>query len=227
MIIIIGENTVESSKRLVEICDEYKAKGVAVNNFDQSELSLSKLRQELSPADLFGNTSFIVIKGLLSGAKSKNKDRLIDFLKKQTPQNVLLYETKNIHPSTARQFKGAVIENFKVELNIFKFVEKIIPNNSKSTLVAYNDLISKGAEPEYIFAMILRQIRLLVQIKTSPNLVTLPPFSQNILRSQAQKFTTENLLDLHQKLYQIEVGIKSGKNPLDLNSLLAHFLEHI
>jgi DNA polymerase III delta subunit len=227
MIILHGENTVESSKRLVSISEDFKNKGVQVNNFEQNELTVGKLRQELSPADLFGNTSFLIIKGLLSGAKSKSKDKIIDYLKSENPQNVLLFEPKSVHPSTVKQFKGATVESFKVDINIFKFVEKVIPNDTKSLLFAYEDLIGKGAEPEYIFAMLVRQIRILIQLKTSPHLVKLNPYSAAPLKSQAQKFTTDQLLDLHEKLYQIERGIKTGKNPLLLSTLLPHFLEHI
>lgn len=227
MIILHGENTVDSSKRLVELTDSFKAKGEQVNNFDINELTIGKLRQELSPTDLFGNSSYLVIKGLLSGVKSKNKDKIINYLKTESPANVLLYEPKSIHPSTVKQFKGAVIESFKIDINIFKFVEKIFPHNSKNILNSYNDILIKGAEPEYIFAMIVRQIRLLIQIKTSPNFIKLPPFSVSNLKGQAQKFELDYLLKLHQDLYSIEVGIKAGKNPLDINSLLSHFLEHI
>ncbi len=227
MIILHGDNIVESSKKLNLLIEEYKSQGHQINSFDQSELTLGRLRQELSPADLFGTTSFLIIRGLLSGAKSKSKDKIIEYLKEAKPANLLLYETKAVHASTVNQFKGATIENFKVEINIFKFLEKISPDNTTTLLSGYNDLIQKGAEPEFIFAMTVRQFRLLIQCKSSPNLLKLAPFSLRALQYQSQKFSLDNLLDSFQKLYEIERGIKTGKNPLDLNNLFLHFLEQI
>ncbi len=130
MIILHGDNVVESAKKLNSLCDEYKSLGHQVNIFDQSDLTLGRLRQELSPTDLFGTTSFLVIRSLLSGAKSKNKDKIIDYLKEVKPNNLVLYESKSVHASTVNQFKGATIENFKIEINIFKFLEKLIPGNT-------------------------------------------------------------------------------------------------
>ena len=227
MLILYGENTIDSSQRLVAICDEIKAEGTQVIFFDQSELTLGRLRQELSPVDLFGNSSFLVIRNLLSGTKSKNKDKLIDYLKKTNSASVLLFESKKVHPSTIKQFKGATTENFKVEINIFKFLEKITPGNTSSLLTNYQELLQKGAEPEYIFAMLVRQVRLLIQAKSTPHLLKLPAFSQRLLQSQAQKFTLDTLLNFHQDLYAIERGIKTGKSPLDMNNLLLHFLEQV
>lgn len=227
MFVLHGDNVSLSAKKLNQITDEFLANGLSVNSFDQSELTIARLRQELSPTDLFGNSSGLVIRGLLTGAKSKSKDKIIEFLKQNNPPNVILYEPKAIHAATANQFKGATIENFKIDINIFKFMETVLPGNNQNTLKSYKDLIGKGAEPEFIFAMLVRQVRQLILTKNNPGLLKGSPYALRSLQPQAARFSLEVLLKMHSDLYRIEKGIKSGQNPLDLNNLLLHFFAQL
>ncbi len=223
MIIIHGDNILDSSKRLAEISDKYKLEGQQVVTLDASSIKIETLRQELSPADLFGNTSVVVLKGLLSGSKKKETEKIISFLKETDNKNLVLYETKSVHASTLRQFKTATVESFKVSIDIFRFLEKLNPRLKADLLENYKKITQDGAEPEFIFAMVLRQLRLLIQIKSGSASLKLPAFAITKLRSQASNFTDNHLLDLHSKLYDIEVSIKTGKTQLDLKTLLHHF----
>lgn len=223
MYILHGENNLSSSKRLVELCDQQKDLGNKIINLEANNLKVEILRQELEPADLFGNSNFVCLTGLLSGSKKKSQEKIIQFLKAKDPQNILLYETKAIHPSTLRQFKNALIENFKVEVDIFKFLDKLNPNQKEGLVLSFNDLISKKIEPEFIFAMLVRQIRQLVIAKSSPGQLKAPPFAINKLKQQANAFTLDKLIEKHEQLYHIDLSIKTGKTQLDLKTLLNNF----
>ncbi|OGD81569.1 hypothetical protein A2572_04255 [Candidatus Collierbacteria bacterium RIFOXYD1_FULL_40_9] len=223
MYILHGENNLASSKRLVEISDQQRNLGNKVINLDANNLKIETLRQELEPADLFGNTNFVCLSGLLSGSKKKSQEKIIQFLKTENYQSLLLYETKAIHPSTLKQFKGAVIESFKIEVDIFRFLDKLNPNQKENLLLSFNDLLSKKIEPEFIFAMLVRQIRQLIIAKTNPSQLKAPPFAINKLRQQAGNFSLDNLLDQHASLYQIDLAIKTGRTQLDLKTLLTNF----
>ena len=227
MIIISGEDVLKSSQKLSLVCQEYQKKGVTVNTFDQSEITLGKLRQELSPTDLFGGTSALVIKGLLSGTKSKNKEKIIEFLKKENPQNLILYESKSVHPSTVKQFKGAINESFKVDINIFKFLDLVSPGNQIQIHLHYNDLRQKGVDVEYIFAMLVRQFRLLIQCRFSQKPPNINPYALRSLLPQSQKYNPKQLIDLYLQLCKIDILVKTGQSSLDTGTLLEHFLDQI
>ncbi len=223
MYILHGENNLASSKRLVELCDQQKNLGNKVINLDANNLKLENLRQELEPADLFGNSNFVCLNGLLSGTKKKSQEKIIQFLKTENYQNLLLYETKGIHAATIKQFKGAVVENFKVEVDIFRFLDKLNPTQKENLLTCFNDLLTKKTEPEFIFAMLTRQVRQLIIAKTNPKQLKAPPFAINKLKQQAGSFTLEQLLNMHADLYHIDLVIKTGKTQLDLKTLLTNF----
>lgn len=224
MYIICGDNIPESSKRVEEIIQTKISAGQKIVRLDANNLKVENLRQELSPADLFGNSNFICLSGLLSANKKKSQTQIIDFLKKSDQSNLLLYETKAVHPATIKQFKNAQIENFKVSIDIFKFLEKLYPNQASQLLHQYQELVSKGAEPEYLFAMILRQVRLLISIRSSSSSLKLPQFALSKLRQQSQAYTLEKLLEKHKELYSIEANIKTGKTSADMTTLLENFL---
>lgn len=223
MYILHGENNPESSKKLVEIIENQKSIGNTVISLESNSLKLETLRQELEPADLFGNSNFVILSGLLAGGKKKSQEKIIQYLKTENHQNLLLYETKSIHPSTLRQFKNATIENFKVEVDIFRFLEKIHPNQKNALLASYNDLLAKKSEPEFIFAMLTRQVRQLIIAKTNPKQLKAPPFAINKLKQQAGSFTLDQILNMHADLYHIDLAIKTGKTQLDLKTLLTNF----
>ncbi len=223
MYILHGENNLASSKRLVEITQQQINLGNKVISLDANNLKLENLRQELEPTDLFGNTNFICLTGLLSGTKKKSQEKIIQFLKTQNYQNLLLYETKSIHASTLKQFKGAVVESFKIEVDIFRFLEKVDPRQKENLTASFQDLLVKKTEPEFIFAMMVRQMRLLITAKINPSQLKLPGFAINKLKSQAQGFSQDRLLDLYESLYKIDLGVKTGKTQLDLKTLLSNF----
>ena len=227
MIICCGENTLESSKKLQEIVASKKEQGFAIVNLDAQNTKIETLRQELMPNDLFGNSNLVCLSGLFSITKKKIQTQIISFLKENPPENLILFETKAVHPSTLRQFKNATIYNFKIETDIFKFLEKISPNTKGDLIKHYQELIKNKTEPEYIFAMVLRQIRLMLTYKTKPSSVKLPQFAVSKLKYQSQGFSLEKLLALHHGLYRIEKNIKTGKTSLNLETLLLNLFYEI
>ncbi len=227
MHIIHGDNTILSYKKLILLQEEYLRVGRTIISLDPSSLTLTQLRQELSPQDLFGNSNLIVISNLLSSAKSAKKEKILDFLESQNSDSLILYEGKAINLNSLRRFKGAKVETFKLETYIFKFLDLLKPGNTRNIISGYTKLVAEGSEPEYIFAMILRQVRLLIQTKTKYGGIKISPYAKKYLDQQASLFSLDKLLELHSKLYQIELGVKSGSNPINFESLLENFLQNL
>lgn len=219
MIIIHGENNIASYNYLSEI---------AVGQiYDASQLTLTKLRQLTQPQDLFGNTGQIIIKDLFSGTKSISKEACIKYLTENQDLSVVIYEKKAIVAATLKKFSKSDIKLFKIENTIFKFLDTIKPGSQSQILREYQKLLKNNSEPEYLFAMVLRQVRLLIQVKSDPKSLNLAPYPARLLTTQANYFDLNKLLDMHHQLYKIERGTKSGLLPGGLEMHLQHFLLNI
>ncbi len=227
MIILHGEDANKSYGRLVVLTDELKSQQIEVIIHDASELEITQLRQEIGSSGLFGSDKCFVIKNLLSGAKSKNKDRLIEVLNQETNHEIILWESKNITATVLKQFPKAKIENFPISPVIFKFLDSLRPQNTKNILLSWKKLLDEGTEPEFVFAMLARQIKLLIQIKSGPAYVKLAPYPAKLISQQATYYTLEHLLDLYKMLYEIDFKIKTGTSSNTIDNLLTNFFQKI
>jgi len=148
MLIIHGEDTTSSYKRLSEIIDSFKKNQIEVVIKDATELDSTTLRQESQPTNLFGYSKCLIIKNLLTGNKAKQKETLIDIVSKTQDVEMVLFETKKIPISTLKPFSKAKIESFDINPVIFKFVDMLRPGNTKSLLAGWNRLMVLNHEPE-------------------------------------------------------------------------------
>lgn len=227
MIIIHGEDKVLSYKRLIAITEDFKNKQLEITTHEAASLDPTTLRQELSSTNLFGTAKCLIVKNFLSSTKSKSKDQLTKLLSSADGQEIVLYETKEIAATVLKTFPKATIENFKVNPLIFKFLDVLRPQNQRQINLGWKKLTEEGIEPEFVFAMVVRQIRLLIQAKSGPSYLKLGPYPQRLITSQSTNFTIEKLLNLHQQLYQIDLKIKTGLTPISIDRLLDNFFQKI
>lgn len=223
MIILHGEDTTTSYRKLSELIEKYKNRGIEVIIKDAGELDPTGLRQLTQTTDLFGSTRCLVIKNLLGGVKAKQKELFIKILSAVDDMDVILLENKKISETQLKSFPKAVVETFTINPVIFKFLDILRPGNTRVILLSWNKLLDLGHEPEYVFAMLVRQIRLLIQAKSGASYLKIPPFPKKLVISQAEHFTLNQLLDLHHDLYEMDKRIKTGQSTLPLDQLLTQF----
>ncbi|HSV94638.1 MAG TPA: hypothetical protein VLH94_01495 [Spirochaetia bacterium] len=227
MIILHGEDANKSYSRLMVIIDDFKSRQTEIVIQDAQELDITYLRQEIGSSGLFGSSKCFVIKNLLSSTKSKNNDNLINVLTQNTDHEIILWENKGLTATALKKFPQAKVESFSISPVIFKFLDSLRPKNTKNILLSWNNLLKEGTEPEFIFAMTARQIKLMIQIKSGPNFVKLAPYPTRLIGQQASYFTLEHLLDLYQKLFEIDLKIKTGVGGNTLDNLLTNFFQKI
>lgn len=227
MIILHGEDANKSYGRLTLLIEELKSKQFEIVTQDATEIDVTNLRQEISSSGLFDTPKCFVIKNLLSGTKSKNKDKLIEVINQVTDHEVILWENKGLGVTILKKFPKAKIESFSIDPVIFKFLDSLRPMNTKNILLSWNKLLNEGTEPEFIFAMTARQIKLLIQAKSGPSYIKLAPYPARLIAQQATYFTLDHLLDLYTKLYDIDVKIKTGTGGNTIDNLLTNFFQKI
>lgn len=109
----------------------------------------------------------------------------------------------------------------KIETDIFKTIDAIALKNKKQALSLIHKHLEKGDSPLYLLRMINFQFRNLLVIrdlieKRKPlysfsRLTNLHPYTIRKSYSQAQKFTIQELKKIYQKIFQVDLAIKTGK----------------
>lgn len=121
----------------------------------------------------------------------------------------------------------------KIETAIFKTIDAIPQKNKKLAINLIHKHIEKGDSPLYLLSMINYQFRNLLIIKDlierhKPYNVILKksglhPFVVRKSYSQCQKFTFQELKKIYQKIFQVDLDIKTGriKPEIALDMLIA------
>lgn len=143
-------------------------------------------------------------------------------------KDIILLTWEDGKPARLCKLKdNAILHESKIPLSVFTFLEEIHPGSLKRFISSLRSLLTTQEEM-FIFIMILRHIRLLVQITESSQIASIPPWQKMKLFSQAKKWDKVRLLDFYQNLIKIEIGIKTSTNPFgiakSLEILACHFL---
>ena len=201
-----------------------------------ANITITDLVQNIEGSSLFGETKSIFIEEFLTKLKkaSKESKEILDFIvKKSKDSNFVLWESKEIAKRDLSMFKNSVIKFFKLPKNIFLFLDSLRKNNSKNLLNLFHEAIGSGIKDELILFMLQRQIRLLLvlsepsEAQPIDELVRLAPWQMGKLETQAKSFNITDLKKIYKKLYEIEIGQKTGALRLSLSQSIDFLLLEI
>jgi DNA polymerase III delta subunit len=213
--IIHGDDISQSRKYFIDL----KIKQKNAITFDGGKITLTDLAQNIEGSSLFGDTKSIFIEELLSKNKKTDKTvkEIINFIAKNSDNaSFVLWESKEITKRELFTFKNSVAKIFKLPKNIFLFMDSLRHNNSKNLLNLFHQAIDSGIKEELILFMMQRQIRFLLALSESgeneqiEEINRLAPWQMSKLISQAKLFDKEKLKIIYKKLFEIELGQKTG-----------------
>lgn len=197
--------------------------------FDGATVSLTDLQQALSGSDLFGESQDIFIEDLLSKRKSsKELDSLISLIS-QTSQNIVLWEGKELAKKLIQLFPKSTVKQFDFPKVIFSFLDSLLPDNGKILVQKFHEVL-KSKDSEFVLFMLERQCRILLALRSGEGdnsiseITSLAPWQKSKLEKQAKQFTEDALIRLHTKLYEIDLGHKTGQLSQSLDDTLDLFL---
>lgn len=213
-----GEGTAASRKLLHDAVALDKSHGNEIRVIEGDKLLPRDLESSLGTASLFGTES-LVIEGLLSRVKSRDKDACIDLLAKYDGnKNILLWDKKEVTPANLKKFTKAKISGSKAPTALFSFMESLEPGNTAHSLDLLHELVgasrdSPAMEDIIVFTMVARQVSYLIMIKsgTSPKFA---PWQMGKLRAQAAKWSDKQLETFIAELLKIDLAIKTGATKL-------------
>jgi DNA polymerase III delta subunit len=218
MLIIHGDNQIVSRNRLQSLLASFKGE---IIRLDGKSLDLTIIKQNLESKSLFGQEKFLVIENLFSLRKSQLKEKLLEYLKKEVYENLIIWEGIKIDGRSLLAFSKAKIEKYEIGKIIFRFLDSLTPGNSGNLIQLYHQVLAQNGA-ELILFMLERQVRQLIMAADlgGKGLVEGPPWKKTILIRQAGKFKLNQLISLYQKLLAIEYNQKTGNASLPLNSQL-------
>jgi DNA polymerase III delta subunit len=226
--IIHGDNIAESRNHFLEL----KQKQKDAISFDYRSVTLTQLVQNIEGSGLFTDSKTVFIEEFLTKLKKTDKasKEILDFIVKSSKDNnIILWESKEILKKDLYSLKNADIKIFKLPKNIFLFLDNIRPNNSRNMLKLFHNALEGGIKEEIILFMLQRQIRLLLSLldsgeKSIDEVERLAPWQIGKLQSQSRLFTVSDLKRIYKRLYEIELGQKTGSLPLSLSQSIDFLL---
>lgn len=233
MITIIHGDDISASRNYFS---ELRQKNKNSVIFDANKITITDLVQNIEGSGLFNDTKTLFIEDLLTKLKKTDKEtkEILSFIAKNSKTaNFILWESKEIQKRDLSIFKDATVKFFKLPKNIFLFLDNLKPGNSKSILKLFHEALDADVKEELILFMMQRQFRILLALSDSTNnesideLVRLAPWQMGRLENQAKLFSELSLKKIYKKLYEIELGQKTGTLNLSLVQAIDFFLLEI
>lgn len=228
--ILHGEHTVDSRKKLNTLREQAQKLGKEVLELEGKSVPYEELIQSLESLTLFGNSRLVIIDNFLSSLKPGTKrDEITQyFIQGAFDADLILWEDKAVGRSLIKLKKAGHVrvEEFKTPTAVFSLVESLAPNSTAQSIYYFHKTL-ESTVPEIVFAMLVRQFRLLIATAAGadiPEIARIAPWQKGKFTTQAALFSGALLKRLYKDLMIIDYQIKTGKSPYDLTKRIEQFM---
>lgn len=205
--IILGDDTIASRQKYIQLKEEYKKKKHDIITLDSS--SLLKMDQWI-----YQSIGLFASKKVFFGENLLSKKEQREFLKKydttHSDRDICIWEELLEDKVAKYFFKNAVFSVSKLPHTIFKLLDALYPSNKHQALTLL-DTLSKKINEHMILVMIQRRIRDLIILKggLKPE-KKLADWQIARLKMQAGEWDERKLTLLYEALYRVEVLSKTS-----------------
>lgn len=226
--IIHGDDTVSSRKLFISLRQERKDS----HYFNGETLKLTDIVQIIEGNALFTTTKTIFIEAIFPKKKvGKEFEEIISYLNKNNSLiELYLWEGKALNKKQTSLFSKPTEKLYKLPQVVFSFLDLLKPQNGEKLIALFHEAL-KNADAEFIFYMLIRQFRLLLTLASDlrgreavDEANRLAPWQKQKLQKQAHLFSLEKLIKTYKKLYEIDLGQKTGNLHLSLVQSIDFFL---
>ncbi len=228
--ILHGDDEVKVHNELLRQIDVAKKSGVQIVRLQAKKLSIADIDTALATQELFATEKLVIIDSLHGLPKSKFKDTLIDYIASTIQKidpliSVVFVENKILTATQLKKFPTANAQIFKLPVLLFTCMDSL-GLKKPSELISLFHKVVETQEPELVFAMLCRQIRMLL-LYASDGIYEGAPFGRSKIERQSQAFTLDVLRQHHQKLLLIDHGQKTSRSSLSLTQEIDLFLSQV
>ncbi len=206
IIVLHGDDERKLYARLQKFIETARSRSWEVDYLDDVSL---KLQEALSSTSLFSNERFFVLRDIKRLGKKE-----IEWLNKKyigLSGTFIIYNEGYIPKTLISSLpKDIKVEEFKLPVIIWTFLEHIYPGNSKQAILEFHKIIERDA-PEFIFTLIAKLFRDLYWAKVDPASMPYPAWKISKLKFQISKFTEEQLKYLIGRMSEIDIEVKTSK----------------
>jgi len=222
IIILHGDDIGKSYARLKKFIYVARSRSWEVAYIDESDQGLEEI---LTASSLFGNERFFILKDI----KKLGKKESTWLNKKYTglTGNLIVYNEGVLNLSTLKSFpKETKIEEFKLPHLLWNFLDNLVPGQADFSVKTLHKILEKSPV-EFVFSLIARHLKDLYWVKVDAASAGFPFWKINKLKSQAAKFSENDLKNLIDKLSEIDYRVKTSKTDLisELDLVLLKHLE--
>ena len=223
--LIHGSDTAASRKKLQDTVNNINGETVYFNG---NNLTLSELLLANEAASFFSSAKTIVIENFFKGVKQKEKDLIFDYVRKESGQNLIVFWEDREVSSKDKLFKKEEIFKYDFPKLLFKFLDDL-GKQPAGVMLNYFHSLRKEKEAELIFALIVRQFRLLIMMSDAKIVASgkLAPWQITKFRQQAKNFPADSLMQNYRALLNIDYRLKSGLTPFKMDQLIDIFLVNL
>lgn len=221
--IIHGDDVISSRLELTKLKEQHKDKEIVI--LTAEKFSIKEIYPLLQTDSLFSTNRLIILENLIISSDKKQKDGLLEFFQKFTSNDpIIVWESKEISSVLIKKyFPKAKILTCKIPQMLFRFLDNIGKDNNNAILSQFHSLV-KTHPAEFIYTMLLRQIRLLITLKDSSfHEHGLLSWQVGKLSLQARLFSYDELLVFYRQLLHVDYKIKSGQTPFSMKESLDIF----
>lgn len=212
-LVLTGEADLALQNRLNELISAAVQTGQKKHDLDLRKISPEELSQKLGEQSLFGDPKLWVVQGWQSLRSPKQADAILDELTNHTDPVILVIADK-ISPAKKKKLLSPwKIETFNPPATVFTFTEAIGLQPLAKLWPLYLQALEGGGEWG-VHALTARQAWMILQYQAGEPSVSANPWMAKKLAGQAKAISRDKLLTFLQDLYELEFGIKSGKNKL-------------
>lgn len=220
MLILHGDNIQLSRQFLTARVKSFSGEIV---RFEGKDLKIEDIKQALESRTLLGNDRLVVLEKFFTNKKIKQKKQIVDYLLKEKPKNLIVWEETKIPPQVLKNFSFAEIRLFDLPKIVFWFLDSLEPGNKKKALQFLHQALKKQP-PEFIFYLLSKRVKDLLIAKDLgeegiKNYYRYPWQRKKIV-TQAQKIEIERLKKFYQRLLLVDYLQKSGKAAFSLDYYL-------
>lgn len=218
--LIHGDDNVSAGKKVDEIINQNKP----LIRVDFRKEELYKFSEALAGRDLFSVQKIVLAENAFRlPAKSFNK--LLENIEKADLENIdlIFLENEKLKKIQEEKIKNSKIFKFVLPQYYFEFIDSLAPRNGKNLVSLFRHAVETQSSEE-VFYSITRRLRLLILLRQEnynhSDIQKLNSWQITRIEQQAKRWKNQELSDFYNKLFEIEVKMKSGELPLPLKDYI-------
>ena len=215
MTIIHGDHQIASRQFFLDLKATARDHGLQIVDLPGDSLNLESLVTASQSQSLLGGANAVFVEGFFSRRPSNDKKTLLEYFSTHSDLEVVLWDGKDV----SAQLKGlpaTAVKKFDLPKIVWKFIDTLAPD-------LFHQVV-QTTEPELLLGLLAGRLRQLIMIVSGGTPAGLASWQVGKLKSQAGKFTLDQLITAHRDLLDLDFRQKTSESASNLASALELWL---